>query len=95
MAKFKPGDRVRPKFGGPEMMIDRCDERYGVICSFWNTKKNRQEQTAFMEETLKLVGPASGADSATLLQRLEALEGRVKQLEDGQRAETATCWYGS
>jgi uncharacterized protein YodC (DUF2158 family) len=85
MASFAPGDKVRLKAGGPEMVVDFPDEfGGGLVCSFWNTKKNQKEQTTCTPESLEKVGPAMGTDAQTLLKRVEALEARVKKLEDAK-----------
>jgi uncharacterized protein YodC (DUF2158 family) len=83
MSQFAPGDKVRLKAGGPEMVVDHIDKIYGVTCSYWNTKKNAKEQTSCEEASLEKIGAPLGADARTLATRVEALEARVKALEEG------------
>lgn len=84
MSNFAPGDKVRHKTGGPDMVVDHIDEIYGVVCSYWDTKKNVKVQASCPEESIEKIGPPAGASVVTLLQRVEALEARVKKLEDAK-----------
>jgi uncharacterized protein YodC (DUF2158 family) len=83
MSQFAPGDKVRLKSGGPEMVVDFIDKIHGVVCSFWNTKKQAKEQVSCVAESLEKIGAPLGADAQTLATRVEALESRVKALEEG------------
>lgn len=53
MAKFKAGDPVRPKSGGPKMTVDAYSPDGGVICTSFIKDKRHQER--FVEATLELV----------------------------------------
>ena len=58
MPRFKPGDAVRTKGGGPKMNVDGYTPSGEVICTFWIKGKRQQEH--FVEATLELVPPAQG-----------------------------------
>ena len=48
--EFKPGDVVRPKSGGPKMVVASVEDRYGtmsVFCEFFNEKTGKQDSAVF------------------------------------------------
>lgn len=83
MSKFLPGDKVRHKLGSaPPLIVDHVSITGNVCCSFWDTKKNTSVQVEISPDALEKMPPDPGASEATLLARIEALEARVKALED-------------
>jgi uncharacterized protein YodC (DUF2158 family) len=83
---FQAGDMVRHKAGGPEMVVDNVDPIFGVVCSFWDSKKNAKVQQTHSEASLVKVDAAGpGAAGESLAKRLEVLERRVGQLESWQQ----------
>jgi uncharacterized protein YodC (DUF2158 family) len=84
MAKLAPGEKVRLKKGGPDMVVEYTNAMYGVVCSYWNPKKNQKQQEGFSEDCLERLADVvpGGAAGESLAKRVESLEARVKKVEE-------------
>jgi uncharacterized protein YodC (DUF2158 family) len=52
--KFSPGDIVRPRGGGPSMIVDAYGE-FDLVQCWWIDKKNNPQNKPFQEEMLEKV----------------------------------------